>query len=161
MKLLTAAASLIVFLSGSLVVVDAQADTQGAPHDSDLFKTIASLDRAVFDAYNTCDLEKFASFFVDDVEFYHDKGGLTPGRQRLVESVKNNICGKVRRELVPTTLEVYPMDGYGALQTGSHVFCEMASKRCEGIARYIHLWQRKDGAWKITRVMSYDHRANR
>ncbi len=160
MKLLTAAASLIVFLSGSLVVVDAQADTQGAAHDSDLFKTIASLDRAVFDAYNTCDLEKFGSFFADDVEFYHDKGGLTPGRQRLVESVKNNICGKVRRELVPATLEVYPMDGYGALQTGSHLFCELASKRCEGIARYIHLWQHKDGAWKITRVMSYDHRPN-
>jgi hypothetical protein len=36
----------------------------------------AELDRvitALFDSYNRCDLEKFASFFADDVEFYHDQ----------------------------------------------------------------------------------------
>ncbi len=37
----------------------------------------------------------------DDLEFYHDKSGLSSGRQGLVEGVKNNICGKVTRELVP------------------------------------------------------------
>jgi hypothetical protein len=26
-----------------------------------------------------------------------------------------------------------------------------------GEAKFIHLWQYKDGAWKITRVISYDH----
>ena len=161
MKLLTRKAFLVALLSASLLVVQVQAQTHGAPRDSDLFKAIASLDQAVFDAYNQCDLEKFGSFFVDDVEFYHDKGGVTLGQQRLVESVKNNICGKVRRELVSATLEVYPMDGYGALQMGSHLFCELASKRCEGIAKYIQLWQHKDGAWKITRVVSYDHRENK
>jgi hypothetical protein len=28
-----------------------------------------------------------------------------------------------------------------------------------GEAKFIHLWQNKDGAWKITRVISYDHGA--
>jgi hypothetical protein len=43
----------------------------------DLFRTVAFLDAALFDAYNKCDLAKFSSLLADDVEFYHDKGGLT------------------------------------------------------------------------------------
>jgi len=35
----------------------------------------------------------------DDVEFYHDQGGVTLGKEKLTESVKKNICGKVTREL--------------------------------------------------------------
>jgi hypothetical protein len=126
----------------------------------DLTRTVAALDAEVFDAYNRCDLDKFGSFFADDVEFYHDKGGVTRSRQSLVESVKNNICGKVRRELVPGTLEVYPIANYGAVEIGSHRFYETAGARPNepaGVARFVHLWQFKDGAWKITRVISYDH----
>ena len=54
------------------------------------------------------------TFFIDDVEFYHDQGGVTLGKQNLTESLKKNICGKVRRALVPGTLEV-PIHGYGAV----------------------------------------------
>jgi len=28
-----------------------------------------------------------------------------------------------------------------------------------GEGKFIHLWQYKDGAWKITRVISFDHHA--
>jgi len=73
---------------------------------------MASLDSGLFDAFNTCNLERFASFFVEDVEFYHDKGGVTRGRPALVDSIKNNVCGKTRRDLIPGTLEVHPMGGY-------------------------------------------------
>ncbi len=71
---------------------DAQSSPQG-PTPADLFRTVASLDSALFDAFNRCDLEKFGTFFIDDVEFYHDQGGVTLGRQSLTESVKTNICG--------------------------------------------------------------------
>ena len=79
----------------------------------------------------------------------------------MLESVKNNICGKVRRELVPGTLEVYPMDGYGAVEMGVHRFHHPGRENTEptGEAKFVHLWQNKEGAWKITRVISYDHRA--
>jgi hypothetical protein len=43
---------------------------------AELDKTLTTLDASLFDAYNKCDLDKFASFFVDDVEFYHDQGGV-------------------------------------------------------------------------------------
>jgi hypothetical protein len=127
---------------------------------SPIFRTIASLDSALFDSYNRCDLEKFGTFFIDDVEFYHDKGGVTLGRQNLVESVKNNICGKVRRELVPGTLEVHSIPGYGAIEMGVHRFHHPNAQPSEppGEAKFVHLWQQKDGSWKITRVISYDHR---
>lgn len=133
---------------------------QSAPDDS-LFRQVASLDGRLFDAYNTCNLEAFASFFVEDVEFYHDKGGLTRGRQALLDSLEKNICGKTRRDLIPGTLEVHPMDGYGALQIGAHRFCDATAKQCDdtsgGVGKFIHLWQNSNGRWQITRVISFDH----
>jgi Domain of unknown function (DUF4440) len=139
--------------------LDAQSPQSAAPPD-ELLRTIAWLDGALFDAYNRCDLEKFGTFFSDEVEFYHDQGGVTLGRQNLTESVKKNICGKVRQELVPGTLEVYPIPGYGAVETGVHRFDPKAEQsEPTGEAKFVHLWQNKDGAWKITRVISYDHRA--
>lgn len=126
---------------------------------AELDAAITALDAALFDAYNRCDLEKFSSFFVDDVEFYHDQGGVTLGRANLTDSVKKNICGKVTRELVPGTLEVHHMKGYGAVEMGVHRFHHPGNEDKEGVGegKFIHLWQYKDGAWKITRVISYDH----
>ena len=49
----------------------------------ELFRTLAALDAALFDSYNECDLEKNRTFFADDLEFYHDKGGLTVGADKL------------------------------------------------------------------------------
>jgi uncharacterized protein (TIGR02246 family) len=128
---------------------------------AELDKAITTLDTALFDAYNRCDLEKFASFFVDNVEFYHDQGGVTQGRTALTESVKKNICGRVSRELVPETLQVYYMKGYGAVEMGVHRFHHTGHEDTEpvGEGKFIHLWQYKDGAWKISRVISYDHHA--
>jgi len=121
----------------------------------------AALDAALFDAYNRCDLDKFASFFVDDVEFYHDQGGVTLGKAALTDSVKKNICGKTTRELVPGSLKVFYMKGYGMLETGVHRFHHPGHEDTEGVGegQFIHLWQYKDGAWKVTRVISYDHHA--
>lgn len=119
----------------------------------------AALDAALFDSYNKCDLVKFSSFFVDDVEFYHDQGGLTLGSAALTESVKKNICGQTTRELVPGTLKVFYMKGYGMLETGVHRFHHPGHEDTMGVGegQFIHLWQYKDGAWKITRAISYDH----
>src|SRR5438309_6882839 len=92
----------------------------------ELDKAVASLDAAPFDSYNRCDLEKFATFFVNDVEFYHDQGGVTLGKEKLTESIRKNICGKVTRELVPATLQVYHMKGYGAVEMGVQRFQHLA-----------------------------------
>lgn len=127
----------------------------------ELDKAITALDNALFDAYNKCDLEKFASLLAEDVEFYHDQGGVTLGKVALTDSVKKNICGKVTRELVPGSLEVFYMKGYGAIEMGVHRFHHPGHEDTEAVgeARFVHLWQYKDGAWRVTRVLSYDHHA--
>lgn len=129
-------------------------------NQAELDKAVTALDAALFDAYNKCDLEKFASLIDENVEFYHDQGGVTLGRGALTDSVKKNICGTTTRELVPGTLQIYYMKGYGAIEMGTHRFLHPGHPEIGvGEGKFVHLWHFKDGAWKITRVLSYDHHA--
>jgi ketosteroid isomerase-like protein len=160
MKYVSALSGIAVLLALLAVLTgraDAQA-TQAVQSQEELHQTIASLDAALFDSFNRCDLETFSTFFIDDAEFYHDQDGESRGKEKLTAALKKNICGgDVRRELVPGTLQVYPMKGYGALEIGGHRFYHPKSNTPPGEAQFIHLWQHKDGAWKITRVISFDH----
>ncbi len=151
---------LLLLLALSVATASAQ-PLESLKSQAELDKAVASLDAAVFAAYNRCELEKFAAFFTDDVEFYHDQGGVSRGVQSLTDSLRKNICGKVTRELVPGTLQVFPMKGYGAVEMGVHRFHHPGHEDTDAVgeARFIHLWQYKDSAWKITRVISYDHHA--
>jgi hypothetical protein len=150
-----------LLLAALLAAPLAPIQAQTAPAPDPLFQTIQSLDTQLFDAYNHCDLERFGSLLADDLEFYHDKTGLSRGRPALVEAIKNNICGKVTRELIPGTLEVYPIADYGAVEIGVHRFHHPGHETTESIgeAKFIHLWQNKDGVWKVTRVLSFGHHA--
>jgi hypothetical protein len=117
------------------------------------------LDTRLFESYNSCDLAVFGELLAQDVEFYHDKGGLMVGRQPVVDAVQQNICGKVRRELVTGSLTSFPMDNYGLVQFGEHRFCTVGASTCTGTGRFVHLWRRVDGKWQATRIISYDHKA--
>jgi hypothetical protein len=154
-KTLPFTALLIAVLFG-LAPSLARAQSTTAP--GPLFETIQSLDAKLFDAYNHCDLTTLASLVSEDLEFYHDKTGLARGRQSFIDSIKNNICGKVSRELVPGTLEVYPLAHYGAVELGTHRFHHPGHDDEVGEAQFIMLWQNKGDAWQITRVISFDHR---
>lgn len=146
------------FLSAPLIAQSVPAlDT--IKTDAELTRAITTLDKQLFDAYNMCDLEKMKSFVAEDLEFYHDKTGLAVGRQVFLDAIQKNICGKVQRELVAGSLEVYPLKGYGAVEIGVHRFLH-PWKQDHGVVgevKFVQLWQYKDGAWKITRVISFDH----
>lgn len=160
MKMLSALLSLVL-LAGSIARADAQSvpSLDDIQNQQELDSAIKTLDAQLFDAYNTCNLEKFSLFIADDVEFYHDQGGVTLGNKALTESLKQNICGKTHRELVPETLKIYYMKGYGAVEMGTHRFTHPGREHdTVGEAQFVHLWRYKDGAWKITRVISYDHK---
>ncbi|WP_431476494.1 DUF4440 domain-containing protein [Massilia eburnea] len=140
------------------------AATASAATGEPLVKTIADLDAAAFDAFNHCSapeqLEKHAGFFAPDVEFYHDTGGVTWSRQDMIANTQKYVCGNFRRELVPGSLKVSPIKDFGAIETGSHRFCQFASGQCEGLADFAIVWSNKTGNWLITRVLSYGHRPN-
>lgn len=124
-----------------------------------LYDELLGLDHAVFEAYNTCDLETFGRYFAPDVEFYHDTGGVTHDRQTVIDNTRKWICHKVRRELIAGSFRAYPLKDYGALAEGEHRFCELASGKCEGVAKFVIVWRRQGDEWQITRVLSYGHRA--
>ena len=152
---------LVGLMAGALVRAEAQAvpALDAIKSDAELTRAISALDTQLFDAYNTCDIDKLGSMVADDLEFYHDKTGLMVGKKNFTDAIKNNICGKVTRELVKGSLEVYPLKGYGAVEIGVHRFHHPGTQNHDvlGEAKFIHLWQYKDGAWKVTRVISYDH----
>jgi hypothetical protein len=135
--------------------------------DQQLTSTILRKDSLFWMAYNSCDTVKFREFFINDVEFYHDKGGITLGLENLLAITKKNLCGpndfRLRREAVPGTVKVYPMQSsgviYGAIISGEHVFYikQAGKETLDGLAKFTHLWLLKNGVWKMTRVLSYDH----
>ena len=128
------------------------------PDDKKLYDTIVHLDSTFFAAYNNCtlQLEEYAAFYSDSIEFYHDKGGLSTSKKDVVEGTKKNICGKVTRELVKESVEVYPIKGYGAIEMGLHMFHNNQEKQTDPpkISKFIVFWQNKNNEWKITKVVS-------
>ena len=133
-----------------------------------LTATILHLDSAFWNAYNRCDTATFKNYFTDDVEFYHDKGGITNTSSSVVDLMNKNLCSnnnfRLRREGVPGTIKVYPMEDngkiYGAVISGEHLFYITANGKPEyldGRALFTHLWLLKDGVWKMSRVLSYNH----
>jgi hypothetical protein len=144
------------------------ANAAGSAPEPELAATIAALDSAAFDAFNHCEapgqLDRYASFFAPDVEFYHDLGGVTWKRDDMIAQTQANVCGKFQRELVPGTLKVWPIKDYGALARGEHRFCHYkpggTTHPCEGQAEFTILWHRDGGKWIITRAFSYGHGSN-
>jgi hypothetical protein len=133
-------------------------DYRYKPDDQKLYDTIVHLDSLFFRYYNTCDvnLEKYAAFYSDSIEFYHDQGGFSKSKTDIVEATKKNICGKVTRELVKGSIEVYPIKDYGAIEMGLHKFHNNTQKETQPAkeSRFIVIWQHKAGEWKIARVVS-------
>lgn len=124
------------------------------PESKELHDTIARLDSLLFDAYNNCKLDVFASLIAEDIEFYHDRGGLMTSKKDLVAAIKNNICGKVTRELLKGSIEVYPIPGYGAVQMGVHRFYNNQEKSTSRFSKFVHTWHRENDSWKLSRVIS-------
>ena len=140
------------------------ADGLGA--DSLTFQQVRALDQKLFLAYNNCDLTTLGDLVDDNLEFYHDKSGLSVGKANFLSAIKNNICHKVRRELVASTLEVYALENYGAIELGEHTFCNMAETpicqdETNGIGKFFMLWQKQGEQYRLTRVVSYDHLSDR
>ncbi len=133
------------------------------PSGKNLYSELAEMDSVVFANVYTCNSEKNETFFTDDIEFYHDKGGVTKSRRNLVDQLKENFCGegktKLRRELVKGSMQVYPINNYGAVQMGDHRFyvTENGKETESGEAKFIHVWKYENGHWKISRVFSFDH----
>lgn len=130
-----------------------------APITRQLLNEIAYMDSVMFDAFNRQDMGQFQSLFTEDLEWFQDNGGLIPyakvfenfGRMFKQEN-------KLTRVLVEGSLEVHPVKDYGAIEIGAHRFRHYENGKLEeGTFKFLMIWQKKDGKWRISRVVSYDH----
>lgn len=139
-----------------------------APASQALIDALAAKDQALFEAVFACKLDLLADLVADDFEFLHDKHGqtATSGSQfrKAVadgcEKQKDGTNFKARRELVPGTMNVYVLNNYGAFQMGAHRFYAIVPgqpDRLTETGKFIDVWKNDGGAWRLARVISYDH----
>jgi len=151
-----------IFLSLSALIILALTSFKTKPFVTEhldpksLYDSIAMMDAKWEDAYNNCKLDIMEEIISEDLEFYHDQGGLMTSKQKLIEALKNNICGKVTRELKKGSLEVYSINGYGAVEMGLHAFHNNneTNNSPSHYSKFVHIWKREKGKWQITRVIS-------
>lgn len=150
----------------SLISISAQAQIDKS---TELFKTLKEQDSTFFErGFNQCDLEYLEKHISDNLKFYHDQSGFQD-RNAFFENTKKYICSnsdkKPIRKIAINSLEVFPLynDGnlYGAIQKGIHHFYLRENGKDDvwtSTARFIHVWVLENKIWKLSEVLSYDHR---
>ena len=137
---------------------------------AELTSIIQEKDQQIFEkAFNNCETVVLKNIIAEEAEFYHDMAGKTEGKANFITSIEKGICGgsmpyKPMRVLEEESHQVFPLYSqgtlYGAVQTGIHRFyAKEADKEpyFTSIANFTHLWELEEGAWKLTRVISYNH----
>ena len=143
-----------IILALTLVLVSDTINGQDA-EDKALYDTIMKLDKTYFTAYNECDMKTQSEFYDEDIEFYHDMGGLATDKAELLKSIEKNICGKVTRTLLEESVEVHPIKDFGAVQIGMHKFYNNQEPNAiSKPSKFIVIWKKTDSKWLMSRVIS-------
>ncbi|WP_424681740.1 DUF4440 domain-containing protein [Frateuria sp. YIM B11624] len=127
-------------------------------------QAVLAADAQYWRTFNACDLQAMAPLLTEDVEFYHDKTGLTVTRQGVLDSLRKGPCADpsmhLRREAVPGSVTFHPLAGGFALLTGRHRFVvekDGQAPYVDGQAEFAAIWQWTGGQWRMRRIVSYDH----
>ncbi|MBT9483919.1 nuclear transport factor 2 family protein [Sediminibacterium sp.] len=152
---------LLIFSVSTCVSVTAQNQDEKAisKTQKDLHNKIALLDSALFTAYNSKNLALMKTYFTNDLEWYQDNGGLINFDKVFInfQSIFNRVYD-LKRTLIKESLEVHPIQGYGAIEVGKHQFSHIENGKLEiGTFKFLMIWKNENGNWKISRVISYDH----
>jgi Domain of unknown function (DUF4440) len=148
----------------------AHAQTAGPAPTRQLTDEIKAADLALFSAFfDRCDVDALKGMVTDDLEMFHDKGGrvATSGAE-FIKGIEGTCARqktgedyRARRELITSSLKVYPLNNYGAVETGEHRFYKLTPGKPEElveISLFTQVWKKEGSIWKLARVVSYDHR---
>jgi hypothetical protein len=141
------------------VFAQSQNERKVASTPTELYSKIVKLDSALFAAYNSKNLDLMKTYFTQDLEWYQDNGGLI-GFEKVFSNFQSifNREYDLKRNLLNESLEVHPIEGYGAIEIGKHQFKHIENGKLEiGTFKFLMIWKNDKGSWKITRVISYDH----
>lgn len=141
------------------------------PTGKALTEAIAARDAEFFALFFTgCEPARLRTMLAPDVEFYHDKGGfIFRDADAMVADYAKNCAARAkpdawrsRRLLVPATLHIHPIPGHGAIEDGEHYFYERKGEGPEkrvGYGRFTIVWVLSPDGWRLSRALSFDHRA--
>jgi uncharacterized protein DUF4440 len=143
--------------------------TPGAKARPGLYEEILAADAEFFKAFfDTCDIETVRRSVTDDFEMFHDKGGrVSTSGAEFVKAAQDK-CKRQEegvdflstRKLVTETMKVYPLNNYGAIETGTHRFYAIQKGKPDRLtetAQFTQVWKEENGHWRLARVLSYDH----
>lgn len=166
--------SLTALFTAAVAASAASAGPVKIPDQPELTRQIEHADAELFKLFfeGPCDTPRFRAMLTDDIEFYHDKGGFNVRKpedfvaqfEERCKALQDPTTWRSRRELVPGTLSVDPIPGWGAMEVGDHLFYERhgvtGGERLTGKAKFAMVWVLgNDGKWRVSRVLSYAHEA--
>jgi ketosteroid isomerase-like protein len=143
--------------------------TPGAVARPGLAEEIRAADAAFFKAFfDDCDIATVRGYLTDDFEMLHDKSGIVATSAAEFVKATEDKCQRQAdgtdflstRKLLPDTLEVYPINNYGAIASGKHEFFAVkagAPDRLTETGRFTLVWKEVNGRWKLARALSFDH----
>ena len=143
-------------LAAGLVAAPAPADT--------LREQIRRADTQLFAAvFEACDADRAAAMTTDDMEFFHDKDGKSASSREDFRHSVANLCSsareggwQLRRELVESSLQVFPLHDERALEIGDHRFYERGKDGVSGgIVGHRKGWS--DGRSGVCGLRNRDH----
>ena len=143
----------------SNALAQSQNERKVATTQIELFNKVANLDSSLFAAYNSKNLNLMKTYFTKDLEWYQDNGGLI-NFEKVFSNFQSifNRDYDLKRNLIRESLEVHPIEGYGAIEIGKHQFKHIENGKLEiGTFKFVMIWKNDNGNWKISRVISYDH----
>ena len=149
----------LTFSANTIVFAQSQNERKVATTQTALFNKIANLDSSLFAAYNSKNLDLMKTYFTRDLEWYQDNGGLIDYEKVFsnFQSIFNRDYD-LKRNLIKESLEIHPIEGYGAIEIGKHQFKHIENGKLEiGTFKFLMIWKNDNGNWKISRVISYDH----
>lgn len=137
--------------------------------ESKLFQELKKVDSLFFtQGFNNCNFQILEQYIPQNFEFYHDENGVQ-NKEEFLRGFKESICSnpdrKPIRKVVEESLQVYRLknngETYGAIQKGIHLFYIKEPHKklyLTNIAKFTSVWLLDQGQWKLTRVLSYDHK---
>ena len=150
---------LFTFSLSSFLFAQSQNEKKVVTVDEELIIKITQLDSSMFSAFNSKNIEEMKTYFTKDLEWYQDNGGLN-GFDKVFSNFQSmfNRNYDLKRSLIKESLEVHPIEGYGALEIGKHQFKHVENGKLEiGTFKFVMIWKNDKGGWKISRVISFGH----
>ena len=143
-KLRRMAGHLVGDASGRIQAIVDVYQTPGLLPHAQLVKEIGEADRKLFEAYDGCNVEAYASYLSPDLEFYHDRGGKRGIRSNSIrfgndaERVSHCAGNSSRIQLLLTMLQ-----DLGPSKHRFYAKQKDGSERLDAMTRFAEIWGKR------------------